>query len=149
MGLGPMRSVLLSSAATLAVCQGAALAQPDQHHLRGLFCNTEAQIDATLALARQSFSVEAAVKLINTHGIVCNFADKIEYVVVDPIHLGRVPGAVPIHKYQATLIAVVVGGNLRPVDPPVTIFFAGPIEITGAPTRGGASLDAAIEPPVS
>jgi len=90
---------------------------------RGLFCNTEAQLDKVLAHLRAGVSPVLAVELGNERSVECVFADLVRYVVTRPVIIGEVFLQRPLLKYKATLVGVVVGGNLRPVEPPVQMFF--------------------------
>jgi hypothetical protein len=103
----------------------------DTHRLRGLFCNAEHQIDETLGRMR-TLPPRAAVEFTNRAAVVCTFVDQIDYVVERPVILGEIPGAVPLIKYEAMLIAVVVGNQVREVTPPARVFFAIPQRLGGA-----------------
>ncbi|WP_192364920.1 hypothetical protein [Mesorhizobium mediterraneum] len=96
------------------------------HRLFGLFCNTEAQLDETLAHIRRNLSPRAAIAIVNEDAVVCNNVDQIEYALIHLVDIGRVRGLVPLVKYRGTLVGVVVGQRLRPVEPPVTVFFVAP-----------------------
>jgi hypothetical protein len=50
----------------------------------------------------------------------------------------EIPGSFPLFKYEGTLVAVVVGGAVRPVTPPVHIFFAMPERLGDASLEGRA-----------
>ena len=106
------------------------------HRLQGLFCNTEEQIDQTLAHMSRAVPSHAAVELTNSEAIVCTWVDRLHYVVEAPSIIGEVPGAVPLVKYEATLTGVVVGGGqVREVSPPTRIFFAVPRRLANAPVE--------------
>jgi hypothetical protein len=96
------------------------------HRLTGLFCNTESQLDETLAHIGRNLSPRAAVALVNTDAVVCNNVDQIEYALTHLVDIGRARGRVPLVKYRGTLVGVVVGQRLRPVEPPVAVFFVAP-----------------------
>jgi hypothetical protein len=120
---------------TLLACPAAALAAGPSHTLNGLFCNTEAQIEAALQMLDDGTSPAMALAAINVDAQVCTLADRIAYVIEAPVTLGRT-GAGTFHKYSARLVAVQVGGSLRPLEPPATVFFFRdhPIEGAGAQT---------------
>jgi hypothetical protein len=103
--------------------QSRALAEDAQHRLQGIFCNTEGQIDQAIAFMRSSLTPRSAVALANKDKVVCNYVDLIEYNIDRPSVVGVVPGVVLLIKYEAMLTAVVVGGNVRQVSPPVRVFF--------------------------
>ncbi len=100
--------------------------------LQGLFCNSEAQIDGTLAHIRQGLSPYSAVEFANRGEVVCTYVDRLRYVVERPVDIGRTGSSFAPVKYRATLVGVWVGDNLRPVAPPVEIFFVTPGRIVGA-----------------
>jgi hypothetical protein len=94
--------------------------------LQGLFCNTQEQIDETLAHVDRGLAPKAAVELTNGHEVVCNHVDLLHYVVSHPIKVGAHHGRLSVVKYEAVLTGVLVGGFLRPVSPPTRIFFVTP-----------------------
>lgn len=104
--------------------------------LQGLFCNAADQIDETVTRMRQGLSPRAAVELVNREAVVCTFVDLLRYVVDRPVVIREIPGSFPLFKYEGTLVAVVVGGAVRPVTPPVRIFFAIPARLVDAPLEG-------------
>ena len=92
--------------------------------LHGLFCNTEKQIDDTVAFIRMDLPLETAIAIANNDKIECVLAKDIWFVIVNPVVIGQLDhNGLQFFKYQATLVGVMVGTNLRPVDPPVTTFF--------------------------
>lgn len=138
-----------AAAICLAACVGAFAAEGPSHPpsteapepgvghaLQGLFCNAAEQIDETVAHMRQGLPPRAAVELVNRETVVCTFVDLLRYVVDRPVVIREIPGSFPLFKYEGTLIAVVVGGAVRPVTPPVRIFFAIPERLAGAPFEG-------------
>ena len=124
--------------ALIAVAFGASAHAKPVHALHGLFCNTEAQINETLAHMALNLTPQAAVELTNEKMIVCVFADRVQYMITRPYILGEIKGDFSLIKYQATLVAVLVGNNIRPVEPPVQIFFVTPERLNGAEVLGGA-----------
>jgi hypothetical protein len=117
---------------------GQVLAEDRAHRLQGLFCNSEQQIDETLAHMSRGLAPRAAVALTNVDAVVCTFVDLLHYVVDRPVVIKEIRGTVPFFKYEGTLIAVVVGGAIRPVTPPVRIFFLIPERLADAPLEGRA-----------
>ena len=94
------------------------------HVLRGLFCNTRAQVEQTLANMRRDVPLAAAVAITNGNQIDCVFAYKIKYMVTHPVGIGQVTHfGQSLTLYEATLIGVLVGGNPRPIAPPLQTFF--------------------------
>lgn len=130
-----MKKLFLSA---LIVAAFGAHAQAKQGHvLHGLFCNTEAQIDESLAHLSLNLAPQAAVELTNTKEIACVLADKVQYMVIRPFIIGGINRGIPLTKYQATLVGVLVGENIRPVEPPVPIYFVTPERLEGATALGG------------
>jgi hypothetical protein len=125
--------------AALAFAHGSkVLAETPTHTLQGLFCNASEQIDDALSHMRGGLSPQAAVQLINDDKVVCTFVDALRYVVDRPVIIQEIRGSFPLLKYEATLVAVIVGGVIRPVTPPVHIFFAIPERLDDAPLEGRA-----------
>ena len=94
--------------------------------LRGLFCNTEKQIDDTVKLLRLDVTLEAAVAVANNAKVECVLAKDIEFAVLDPVAIGEIGYlGLQFTKYEGSLVGVMVGVNLRPVEPPVRTFFVG------------------------
>lgn len=106
--------------------------------LQGLFCNSAEQIDEAVTHMRKGSSPRAAVEIVNREAVVCTFADLLHYVVDRPVMIKEVRGSVPLFKYEGMLVAVVVGDAVRPVTPPVHIFFAIPERLGNAPLEGRA-----------
>jgi hypothetical protein len=76
--------------------------------------------------------------LTNVHGIVCTYADKIQFVVSQTFDIGHVDRPVSMTKFKAVLVGVLVGNNLRVVAPPVQIYFVTPRRPLGASMERGA-----------
>lgn len=104
--------------------------------LQGLFCNSAEQIDEIVTHLRKGLSPRVAVELVNREAVVCTFVDLLRYVVDRPVVIKEIPGSFPLFKYEGMLVAVVVGGAVRPVTPPVHIFFAIPERLADAPMEG-------------
>ena len=79
-----------------ALCIAVALAVPaffscwqveagSRQMLHGLFCNTEKQIDDTVAFIRMDLPLETAIAIANNDKIECVLAKDIRFVVVDPV----------------------------------------------------------------
>jgi hypothetical protein len=125
--------------AALAFAHGSkVLAEAPTHALQGLFCNAAEQIDDALSHMRGGLSPQAAVQLINDDEVVCTFVDALRYVVDRPVIIQEIRGSFPLFKYEATLVGVIVGGVVRPVTPPIRIFFAIPERLDDAPLEGRA-----------
>jgi len=114
------------------------LAKAPARALQGLFCNEPDQIDNALTHMRTGLSPRAAVGLVNHGEVVCTFVDTLHYVVDRPVVIQEVRGTFPLFKYEGTLFAVIVGNAVRPVAPPVRIFFAIPERLDDAPVEGRA-----------
>ncbi len=113
-------------------------AQDGPLNLQGLFCNTEEQIDGALGFMSRGQTPRAAAELTNKGDVVCTYVDELRYVVEHPVEIWQNNSAVAAAKYKAALTGVIVGGRLRPISPPVEIFFAVPERLA----------EAAIERPV-
>jgi hypothetical protein len=113
--------------ACLAAAPGgpAASAEPALR-LQGLFCNAEEQVDRTLGHIGLGVEPHLAVELENRDAVVCTYVDRVHYLLRHPVVLGGTAGFVPAVKYEATLVGVAVGDAVRPVSPPVRIFFVTP-----------------------
>jgi hypothetical protein len=131
--------LVVASIAVLTFAHGGkALAKPSTRALQGLFCNAAEQIDDALTHMRGGLSPRAAVGLVNRGEVVCTFVDVLRYLVDRPAVIQEIRGAFPLFKYEGTLVAVIVGGVVRPVTPPVHIFFAIPERLGDAPLEGRA-----------
>lgn len=124
------------SAVGIAVClaglpTGPATAEGRGEALQGIFCNTEAQLDAVLAAMSAGASPGGAVEIANVGAVACTLVDRLGFVVVDPVVVAD-GGAAPFAKHRGTLTGVLAGGALRPVTPPVTVFFATPDRLAEA-----------------
>lgn len=92
--------------------------------LRGLFCNSRDQLNDTIDRLSTVSSLETSVSITNREEVVCTFAYAISYVVAHPAvidrrsHEGKL-----LAIYEAQLIGVQVGDNLRPISPALKIFF--------------------------
>ena len=132
-----MKAIALATPLLLLLGMGAEA--EESHSLRGLFCRTEAQVVETFDHMKASLGPGAAVEMTNRDEIVCVYADKIDYVLVRPFIIGQVRhNGVSFVKYEATLTGVRIGGNLRPIEPAVQIFFVQPDRLRGAIVLGNA-----------
>jgi hypothetical protein len=129
----PSCLVAASIAALTFAHGGNVQAEAPTHELQGLFCNAAEQIDDALSHMRVGLSPQAAVRVINGDGVACTFVDSLRYVVDRPVIIQEIQGGFPLFKYKGTLVAVIVGDVVRPVTPPVHIFFAIPERLDGAP----------------
>ena len=110
---------------------GPILAEDNARQVQGLFCNTERQIDETIGRILQGLTPRVAVEFTNERGVVCTFVDRLHYLIDGPSLLRETPGLGSLLKYEGILVGVIVGGALRPVAPPVRIFFATPERLAG------------------
>ncbi|MFD2853535.1 hypothetical protein [Seohaeicola zhoushanensis] len=91
--------------------------------IRGLFCNTHAEIDAAVELMAAGRSPESAAALMNVDAMRCTYVDAIRYVLAQTVVAGGSGG----HTiYRARLTGVEVGGRLVNVSPPAELFFITP-----------------------
>ncbi len=117
-----MNKLIPVALATAAMAQNANAGEGQ--FLRGLFCNTKAQVEETLANIGQTRTLALAVALVNNPEIVCTFATEIQFMVQHPVvvdkrlHFGQ-----QLTLYQALLVGVLIGDNPRPVSPPMVTFF--------------------------
>src|SRR5262245_33422821 len=131
--------LVVASIAALTLAHGGKVqAKAPSYALQGLFCNTAEQIDDALTHMGGGLSPQAAVGLINGDGVVCTFVDSLRYVIDRPVIIQDIRGTFPLFKYEGTLVSVIVGGAVRPVTPPVHIFFALPARLDDAPIEGRA-----------
>jgi hypothetical protein len=92
--------------------------------LHGLFCNTEDQVRDVLEHYSLNMSLHAAVAIINEKAYNCVVADSIQYVISQPLIIDTVAqNGLTLTIYEASLVGVLIGGNTRPVAPPVRTFF--------------------------
>jgi hypothetical protein len=120
----------------------AGLAVPSQagslHILNGIFCKAEENVDSSLSYMRQGVSPRMASELANEGAVSCVFADKIRYVITRPMKLGNASNGYDLFKYEGTAIGVAVGKEIRPIEPPLQVYFLTPERLEGAVTVGGA-----------
>jgi hypothetical protein len=106
------------------------------HALRGLFCNSRADLEATLDRLGDVKLLATAVAITNRDAIVCTFAYAIKYKVIHPVMIARRNhdgGILPL--YEADLIGVLVGNNARPVEPSLKIYFVSMDPVPDAATE--------------
>ncbi len=109
------------------------------HALRGLFCNTRAQLHETLNHLKTASSMAMAVAMTNRADVACVHAYQIRYVVAHPVIIGHAQvNGQPLTLYEAALTGVLVGGNTRPVSPPLPMFFVPMDEVPEADVENGA-----------
>lgn len=107
--------------------------------LRGVFCLSEAQILTVQEHMRAGLLPRMAAALMNRDKLVCVYADRIHYVVERPTIFDEVrDGPTVSTTYAATLTGVRVGDNLRPITPPMPIYFITPDPVEGAIFLGKA-----------
>lgn len=123
----PIQYGALLFAAYLALLAGSPATANDRGiHLQGLFCNTQKQLEDTLAHVNSGLSPEAAAQLSNEQDVACNYVNLLHYVVVRPTKIGMHHGRLSVMKYEGDLIGVIVGGVLRPVSPSMRTYFITP-----------------------
>ncbi len=113
------------SALAIATCLLTGGAQAEQTRaLHGLFCNTEAQARDVLEHYGSNMSLHAAVANINEGAVNCVVADSIQYVVSQPLIIDTITqNGFTLTMYEASLVGILIGGNTRPVAPPMRTFF--------------------------
>jgi hypothetical protein len=125
---------MISRRLPAALAAGLAAAAPaaagEAHRLQGLFCNTEGQLDRALAAVAGGLTPARAAELTNRGAVVCTHVDRLHYLIEQPVALGD--GAVAPVRYRGALTGVLVGGALRPISPPVELFFVTPARVAGA-----------------
>ena len=109
----------------------AALADDRPLRLQGLFCNTEAQLDAALASFVRLRSFAAAAEIANVDEVACTYVDALHYLIEAPAEIAGGGGLV-LPRYRGRLVGVLAGGRLRPVSPPVEVHFVTPGRLAGA-----------------
>lgn len=108
------------------------------HIINGLFCNTRAEVEETLALVGRKLTISAAVAIANRDRIACVHATQIRYMVTAPIIIGRNrQSGAPLDLYQATLVGVLVGGEPRPIEPAMPIYFVTTDRLPDADIQSG------------
>ena len=122
--------------ATLLLSGGAQAEQTRALH--GLFCNTEAQAREVLEHYSPNMSLSAAVAIINKEAVNCVVAASIQYVVSQPLIIDTISqNGFTLTMYQASLVGILIGGNTRPVAPPMHTFFVLDRRLGGVPTFSG------------
>jgi hypothetical protein len=126
-------ALLLAAALTAAFLSSASAGEKEKTYwLRGLFCNTEEQIDEALGYMSRNVPPRAAAELTNDDEIVCTYVDLLNYIIERPQVIGEIPAELPLVKYQGKLVGVVVGGRVRSVSPPAPVFFIARERLPGA-----------------
>ena len=106
--------------------------------LNGLFCNTEAQARDVLEHFGPRMSLQSAVTKINVGAVNCVVADRIQYVVSQPLIIDTITqNGFTLTMYEASLVGVLIGGNNRPVAPPMRTYFVLDKRLGGVPTLSG------------
>lgn len=132
-----MKTVAL--AASLVIASAAAADVGGHHLVSGLHCKTEAQVDAAIDAIHRGIPPLLAAELLNRDEVACVFADRIRYMIEQPVMLGQSKHrGVSLIKYEGTLVGVLVGKNPRPVDPPLRLYFVVPEPLPGVAEAGGA-----------
>jgi len=127
------------SALAIATCLLTGGAQAEQTRaLHGLFCNSEAQVRDVLEHYGPSMSLHAAVAIINERAVNCVVADSIQYVISKPLIIDTITqNGLTLTMYEASLVGILVGGNTRPVAPPMRTYFVLDKRLGGVATLSG------------
>ena len=108
------------------------------HIIGGLFCNTRAEVEETLALVGQKLTISVAVEITNRTGVACVHATRLRFMVTGPVIIGRTAkSGTPLDLYEATLVGVLVGGEPRPIEPALPIFFVTTDHLPDAAVKTG------------
>jgi hypothetical protein len=128
-----------SSAFAIATCLLTGGAQAEQTWaLHGLFCNTEAQARNVLEHYGSNMSLHAAVATINEGAVNCVVADRNQYVVSQPLIIDTIAqSGFTLTMYEASLVGILIGGNTRPVAPPIRTYFVLDKRLGGVAALGG------------
>jgi hypothetical protein len=127
------------SALAIAALLLASSAQAEQtRSLHGLFCNTEAQARDVLQHFGSSISLQRAVAIINDGAVNCVVADRIQYVVSQPLIIDTISqNGFKLTLYEASLVGILIGGNTRPISPPLRTYFVLDKRLGGVATLSG------------
>ena len=125
----------IACAAIALALSGAAAEADEAIPLRGLFCQSEAQIHDASDKLRAGLPAAMVAESMNREGVNCVHADRIDYVVEKPYIIDE-DSRGSLFTYEATLTAIRVGDNLRPIEPPLPIYFVRPDRIAGAVAAG-------------
>ena len=127
------------SALAIATCLLTGGAQAEQTRaLHGLFCNTEAQARDVLEHYGSNMSLHAAVANINQGAVNCVVADRIQYVVSQPLIIDTITqNGFTFTMYEARLVGILIGGNTRPIAPPMRTYFVLDKRLGGVATLSG------------
>ena len=127
------------STLAIATCLLTGGAQAEQTRaLHGLFCNTEAQARDVLEHYGSNMSLHAAVANINEGAVNCVVADSIQYLVSQPLIIDTITqNGFTLTMYEASLVGILIGGNTRPVAPPMRTYFVLDKRLGGVATLSG------------
>jgi hypothetical protein len=111
----------------------------DARVIKGLFCNTKSQVEETLGHVGRNLTLAAAVGLTNRDEVACVNATMVRYMVTGAVVVGKAPRpGTPLNLYKATLVGVLIGGNPRPIAPPLPIYFVTPEPMPGVEELTGS-----------
>ncbi len=127
------------SAIAIATCLLSGVAQAEQTRaLHGLFCNSEAQVRDALKHYGSNMSLHAAVAIINERAVNCVVADSIKYIISQPLIIDTITqNGFTLTMYEASLVGILIGGNTRPVAPPMRTYFVLDKRLDGVATLSG------------
>jgi hypothetical protein len=128
------------STLAIATCLLTGGAEAEQTRaLHGLFCNTEAQARDVLEHYGSNMSLHAAVAITNEAAVNCVVADSIQYVVSQPQIIDTITqNGFTLTMYEANLVGILIGGNTRPIAPPLRTYFVLDKRLGGVATVSGA-----------
>jgi hypothetical protein len=103
--------------------------------LHGLFCNTEAQARGVMGHFGSGISLQGAVAEVNEGAVNCVVADRVKYVVSQPLVIDTLSqNGFKLTLYQARLVGIQIGGNIRPILPPMPTYFVLGTRLDGVAT---------------
>ena len=72
------------------------------------------------------------MELANVDEVVCTYVDALHYLVATPVKIAEGGNGLLLPRYRGWLVGVVAGERVRPVAPPVEVYFVTPDTPTGA-----------------
>ena len=84
---------------------------------------------------RTGLPAALVAEVMNREAVHCVYADRIDYVVTQPYVIDE-DSRGGLFTYEATLTGIQVGDSLRPIAPPLPIYFVRPDRIPEAVAAG-------------
>lgn len=131
-----MKHISALAIAALLLAGGAKAEQTRALH--GLFCNTQAQARDVLEHFGSGMPLQGAVAKVNEGAVNCVVADRIQYVVSQPLIIETITqNGFSLTIYEASLVGILIGGNTRPIAPPLRTYFVLDKRLGGVAALGG------------